>query len=354
MTTRKIKIILLTYLISHANFAVEVYFGENREDAFACQVSRSIKKNYPKKSLRDLRRGIKKILREDIDPYVDAHPIPAGFSLPKLVDKTIGLPGFPIDRSEYWLQNAFILYANPTLKLNEPTENYFASYLHLARKKHIQYLNGEIPKFKLRNEENIISLIEENLSTVANYQFPYRDSNGKPIVQKGKDIKDKNRFTLAIGNTNHSMYETFAHESAKYNEFASPLFLWLIDQDDYSVSPERLFDKALEIYGDPLVAIGVIPWIMSGDALTLNRSTSSLVSFKLEPLVEGHDAPGFAYHFWGYLTQAIIGNRLRVGALAYIYERLYQRDIPDWKIDALSLRVGKKIRKYFKSPEKCN
>ncbi len=344
--------VLLTFFFINTH-AVEIYFSESREDLFACQVANSLKKSYPNHSLRKLRKGIKKILREDIDPYVDAHPIPAGFSLPKLVDKTIGLPGFPMDRSEYWLQNAFILYGNPNLELKEKTPNYYASFLHLGRLKHVNYLNGEIPKFKWRDDENLFQQIEEHLPVVANYQFPYLDEEGKAITQRDKSLKEKDRFSLAIGNTKHKMYERFVFESARFNEFASPLFLWLLEQENYSVSPEKLFNKALEIYGDPLVAIGVIPWLMSGDALTLNRGTSSVISHKLEQLVEGNDAPGFAYHFWGYLTQSIIGNRIRVGALAYIYEKLYQQDIPDWKIDQISLRVGKKIRSFYKSSDSC-
>jgi len=149
------------------------------------------------------------------------------------------------------------------------------------------------------------------------------------------------------------MYSEFSYEAQKYNHFATPLFLWLLSQENFSVTPEKLFNKALEIYGDPIVALGVIPWIMSGDALTVDRRTSSVVSYKLERLVEGDDVPGLQYHFWGYLTQGFIGNRLRVGTLAYIYEKLYQKDIQDWSIDALSLKTSQQIRSSFKNPEYC-
>lgn len=120
------------------------------------------------------------------------------------------------------------------------------------------------------------------------------------------------------------------------------------------MTPEKLFSKAIEIYGDPLVALGVIPWIFSGDALTVNRRTSSVVSYKMERLVEGGDIPGFQYHFWGYVTQGMIGNRIRVGTLAYIYEKLYQKDIPDWKVDVMALKLGEKIRENLrKKSEQC-
>ena len=110
MKYQKLALTTMAALISYSSFGVEVYFGEEREKSFACKVATSIKKSYSDKYLRDLRRGIKKILRNDINPYVDAHPIPAGFSLPKLVDIVIGLPGFPIDRSEYWLYMPFGIY----------------------------------------------------------------------------------------------------------------------------------------------------------------------------------------------------------------------------------------------------
>jgi hypothetical protein len=31
----------------------------------------------------------------------------------------------------------------------------------------------------------------------------------------------------------------------------------------------------------------------------------------MEKLIDGDDIPELQYHFWGYLTQGIIGNRIR-------------------------------------------
>ncbi len=354
---KKLILCSLVALVSLPAQANEIYFSQKRMNRFACDVARSIKAAYPNKTLREFKGEILDILREDIDPWVDAYPIPAGFSLPKYVEKATGFPGFPMSRSEYYLQNAFILYGNPTMELKEPTENYFASYIHLARSRQVDYLNGKAEKFQLRSEANLLQQIEENLPAVANNSFLFLDENGLPIMQKkegvGKGIKEKHLYKLAIGNPNHKKYNEFVSESQKYNHFSSPLFLWLLEQKDFSVTPERLFEKALEIYGNPVVALGVIPWIFSGDALTVNRGTSSVVSYKIERLVDGDDIPGLQYHFWGYLTQGIIGNRLRVGALAYIYEKLYQKDLQDWTVDALSLKTGKKIRASFNNPDEC-
>ena len=334
-------------------FAVETYFSKDRIKTFACEIASSIKEAYPDKSRRKIRKEILKILREQINPWVDAHPIPAGISFPRYLERITGMPGFPMDRSEYYLQNAFILYGNPELKLQEPMDNYFGSFIHLARNRHIDYLNKKAPKFKLRHEEDLLQQIEERLPKLANFAFPYKDENGELIKQEGKVKKEKHRFLLAIGNPKHKKFNEFTRETQKYNQFSSPLFLWLLEQDDYSISPERLFRKAVEIYGDPMVALGVIPWIFSGDALTVNRGNSSVVSYKIERLVEGNDIAGYQYHFWGYLTQGIIGNRIRVGMLAYLYERLYQKDIPDWKVDLLSLRVGKEVRSLLKKSSHC-
>lgn len=342
--------VLLTSLSSHA---VDVYFSQERIETFACTISKSIKKAYPNKSRRKLRKDILKVLRKEINPWVDAYPIPAGPSLPRFLQIVTGLPGLPIDRSEYYLQNAFILYGNPKMELKEPIENYFASYIHLARSRHVAYLNGEAPKFQLRNEENLFEQIEDHLPNVANNAFPYLDKEGKPIKYEGKVKKEKNRFHLAIGKPEHKKYDEFVLESQKYNHFSSPLFVWLLKQENFSISPEKLFEKALEIYEDPIVALGVIPWVFSGDALTVNRGNSSVVSYKIERLVEGNDVAGLQYHFWGYITQGIIGNGRRVGALAYLYEKVYQKDIPDWKVDVLSLRLGKRVRKNLKRPEQC-
>ena len=59
---------ILTLVTSISAFAVEVYFPEERIDNFACTISRSIKEAYPDESRRDLRKGILKALREDINP----------------------------------------------------------------------------------------------------------------------------------------------------------------------------------------------------------------------------------------------------------------------------------------------
>lgn len=351
---KKILITAIALFTSVSSSAVETYFPEERLDKFACAISSSIKTAYPSKSRRDLRKGILKLLREEINPWVDAYPIPAGISFPRYLERITGLPGFPMDRSEYYLQNAFILYGNPKMELKVPSENYFASFIHLARKRHIAYLNKEEPRFQLRNETNLLDQIEQNLPSVANYTFSYLNDEGKPIQQNGEFKKEKHRYQLAIGNPKHKKYDEFVYESQRYNHFSSPLFMWLLEQENFSVTPEKLFEKATEMYGDPIVALGVIPWIFSGDALTVNRGTSSVVSYKMERIVEGNDLPGYQYHFWGYLTQGIIGNRIRVGTLAYVYEKLYQKDIPDWKTDVMALKLGKKIRANLKKPKLCN
>ncbi len=341
-------------LTSFSSVKAETNFTNERMGRFACTIAKSIKNTYPNKTLHKLRVEILDILRKDINPWVDAYPIPAGFSLPRPIEKITGLSGFPMDRSEYYLQNAFILYGNPNRELKEPTENYFASFIHLARKRHVAYLNGEEKKFKLKEEANLFNQIENNLPQVENFSFPFKDENGNPIMQKKAGVDEKNLYKLVIGNPNHKTFDKFVYESQKYNHFSSPLFLWMLEQKDYSVSPEELFNKALEIYENPVVALGVIPWIFSGDALTVDRGTSSVVSHKMEKLVDGDDVPGLQYHFWGYLTQGFIGNKIRVGALAYIYEKLYQKDIQDWKIDQLSLNFSTEIRSRFKRPELCN
>lgn len=350
------KKLLLTVVLSSvslSSIANEIYFSKDRMERFSCTVARSMKQAYPNKSLRNIKGEILDILRKDINPWVDAYPIPAGFSLPKFVEKATGFPGFPMDRSEYYLQNAFILYGNPNRELKEPTENYFASYIHLARARHVAYLNKEAKKFQLRSETDLLQQIESNLPSVTNYAFPFLDNNDLPIMQRKEGVKAKDLYKLAIGEPNHKTYDKFVEESQRYNHFSSPLFMWLLEQKDFSVTPEKLFDKALEIYGNPMVALGVIPWVFSGDALTVDRKTSSVVSYKIERLVEGDDIPGLQYHFWGYLTQGIIGNKVRVGALAYIYEKLYQKDLQDWTVDALSLKTGSQIRAAFKNPERC-
>lgn len=351
---KKVLFSLLAISLTSTSFATDIYFSKDRMGRFACQVARSIKTAYPEKSLRDFRGEILDILRTEIDPWVDAYPIPAGFSLPKYVQKLTGFPGFPMDRSEYYLQNAFILYGNPKMELKEPVENHFASYIHLARKRHVAYLNGEAKRFQLREENDLRQQIEDHLPAVANYAFPYHGDDGLPLMQKKEGVKEKHLYKLAIGVPGHPQYDEFVVQSQKYNHFSSPLFLWLLEQKDFSVTPENLFNKALEIYSDPIVALGVIPWIFSGDALTVDRGTSSVVSYKMERLVEGDDVPGLQYHFWGYLTQGIIGNKLRVGALAYIYEKLYQKDIQDWTVDALSLKTSTQIRSAFKNIENCH
>jgi hypothetical protein len=341
--------LILAMSVCFSSWANEIYFTKDRMERFACQLALSIKEAYPNKTLHDFRKKTLDILRTEINPWVDANPIPAGISLPDFVSKLTGFPGFPMDRSEYWLPNAYILFGNPSLELKSPVDNYWEAFMHLARFRQVEYLNGEAPAFNLRKEDNLLQQIEEHLPAVANYAFPYVDDKGLPIEQKNA----KKPFTLVIGNPKHKKYDEFVVKASKFNEFSSPLVVWLLKQKEFSVSPEELFNKALEIYGDPMVAIGVNAWITSGDALMVNRGNSSVITYKLERLVEGNDVPGLQYHFWGYLTQGFIGNKLRVGTLAYIYEKLYQHDIEDWTIDALSLKTSTRIRAAFKHPENC-
>ncbi len=350
---KNIVLSLLTLFTCTSTFAIEVFYSPENISQFSCKISRAIKKKYPKLTKRKLRKNVMRILREEIDQWVDAYPIPAGISFPRYLERITGIPGFPMDRSEYYLQNAFILFGNPELKLVQKSKNYFSSFIHLARTKYIQYLNGEIQEFKLREESDLLIQLEEHLPSIANNTFPYLDQNGRQIRQEGEVKKERDRFYLAIGNTSHKKYDQFIYESQRYNHFSSSLFLWLLKQSDFSVTPEMLFDKALIIYQDPFVALGVISWIFSGDALTVNRRTSSVISYKMVKLVEGHDIAGYQYHFWGYLTQSIIGNRIRVATLAYLYERLYQRDIPDWKVDVISLKLGRQVRKNLSRPDRC-
>ncbi len=340
---------ILALSVSFSSLATEIYFTKDRMDRFACQVGISIKNAYPNQTLRGLRKKTLSILRKEINPWVDANPIPAGFSLPDFVSKLTGIAGFPMDRSEYWMPNAYILLGNPKLELKTPSENYWEAFMHLARLRHVNYLNGETPRFNLRNEENLLAQLEAHLPFVANYAFPFVDDKGLPIEQRNT----KKPYTLVIGNPKHKKFDEFVVEASKFNEFASPLVVWLLGQADYSVTPENLFAKTLEMYSDPMTALGVIAWITSGDALMVDRGTSSVVTHKMERLIAGNDVPGFQYHFWGYLTQGFIGNKLRVGALAYIYEKLYQKDIEDWTIDALSLKTSTKIRSAFRHPERC-
>jgi hypothetical protein len=119
---KKLALTLLTFAVSLPSFAVlaekpnnyvATHFANDRMDKFACTIAGSIKKSYPKKSLNNLRSDILNVLRTEINPWVDAYPIPAGISLPLPFEKLTGLPGFPMDRSEYYMQNAFILYGNP-------------------------------------------------------------------------------------------------------------------------------------------------------------------------------------------------------------------------------------------------
>lgn len=344
---------ILLLLMSFSSYATNIYFTNDRIERFACEIASSIDKTYPDLSQQRFRREILGILRQEIDPWVDAYPIPAGISLPSKIQKITGIPGFPMDRSEYYLQNAFILFGNPKKELKKPVENYLASYIHLARSRYIAYLNGETPKLNLKNEDDLLQQIEENLPNVANYTFNYLDEDGIPLKQKGDGIKEKKRFNLLIGNPNHKRFNELVKETQWYNHFVSPLFIWLLQQEDHSVSPEKLFDKALEIYEDPIVALGVIPWMMSGDALTVDRRTSSVVSHKVERIVEGNDIPGLQYHFWGYLTQSIIGNNLRVGLLAFLYEQIYQNDQQDWEVDYVALKLGGRIRSFLKKPKQC-
>ena len=223
------------------------------------------------------------------------------------------------------------------------TQNYFGSYLYLT------YQEPDIPehytKFNFVQDPNVMEKIEANLGSVSS-----------PIVENTISAKEIT-YTAANGSrvTRNSSPRIFSRDDEvekeylthlrKLNVLSSPLFEWILQNRNELVKHSDIFVKAMELYSDPFVAMGVISHVLDYDCGTRNRNKFSIVNSRVAAVLSPeHDKCGQNYHFWGYLVRSIAGESNLLNLKSKVYESWMKKDHGDRAADMLGIYIGTTIR----------
>lgn len=239
--------------------------------------------------------------------------------------------------SYFYSKEDLALYAlmiDPTISAEGP--NTFGAYLYAAEEfELLQYIeadyeNGFDYTFRGKSESELQEVFKQYLDKADGQTKPKPES---PLTS----------FTASFvrfGSTEENEMIVRKHVG-KLAHLASPLFRELIKREDHSVSQQELFDMALEIYGDPYTALGVITFMTSIDSYG-DRSRAGLIAQKTEPIVPNSgDEVGQLYHFWGYAARTLYhGGSFRMNRVSWGYEKLYQGHREDRLADRLGMRMG--------------
>lgn len=142
------------------------------------------------------------------------------------------------------------------------------------------------------------------------------------------------------------------------NLIAGPLYLWLLEQKQESVSHIKVFEQALKIYKDPFIALGSISWLLAFESQFPDRDNTALASKALEPILfRVSDHVGSVYHFWGYVTRALLSYPDSPSYLSFrskIYEGIHQKDGQDLAADHFGIEVADTITKVLSNKMNCH
>jgi len=121
---------------------------------------------------------------------------------------------------------------------------------------------------------------------------------------------------------------------------AEPLIRWLLEQKKGQVSHWALFRKAREIYGDSIVALGVIGEMFAQDAHCPSRKKSCVLNNRMKPLFPSDqtDDVGHNYHFWSYLSIALTNSEVTETIGNYVLEWLKDNDAGDYSANRLGIK----------------
>lgn len=350
----KLLMTLTIFGLTQSAIALEPNFRPENSTQLACKIAREVKRSYSDLQYSELKKGINKKLDNEVTQFANAYMVN---------QPIIGTSNILFEPSDYFLQNAFVLYGNPDLH-SEEEENWVSAFLQMANRENIHYLNGECPERFLSLIPDLKESISPFLDLVKDGKWVLTDTNGNNIEAKlhyktvtmedGSERISYRIKDMTIANEEHPQYASFEQNFMKMNQIVSPLFKWIISQPNESITPEELFNKANKIYEDPLVALGSITWLIMVDAHVGHRKRSSVVSYRLKPIVDGKDQPGYNYHFWGYMLHALMDEGLKYKTMAYVYENWIQDDPEDWLADKLGLKLGHQIKTFLKNERKFN
>lgn len=338
-----------------ATAEAELYSGFNpaRQDRFACRISSRVAEylNKTGKTYPDVMGEVGSRLKAEIALWAPA------VSFNQLL---IGTTKLFYSDSDYFLQNAFI----NTGRINVsalPDENWFGAYLFLSAKLETQYRLNESKAYNLSTDPDLKERISELLPATKNLVWPrFTEDDGRNKIAMFNCRKNwyygeicSSATTQPLGDPEHPQYAAWIKAAQSANLIASPLFLWVLEQPNGSVTYEALFDRAVAQYENPIVALGVITWMMMADADMGSRRRGAILSKRIEPVLYSSDLAGNHYHFWGFVLKSLYGEGAKYRLLSYVHERLVQGDRPDWEIDNMAITFGDKILARIKNPELC-
>ena len=336
--------------------ATEPYYTNLSEDVLSCTVAKSIKASLTKegKSWAEKKREISKRLKSYSD--IEKAYAPDGPGLQGFAN------GIFIDRSGYLVQDAFL---DPSLRSSLPKENWLGAYNYAAAVARTRFRSLKEP-YNFVDDPKVVQKLEVYLKSPERFSSPDFD-----IVYTGEEktklgLQDKT-VSLGGGRTQTTVTTTtvpqFSKEVPKetrnqayahfqeVNTLASPLFIWLAAQPKESVGHAQVFQKALEIYGDPITALGVIAWIPGIECAMGDRRKVALASSRLKPILfRASDHAGSIFHFWGYVVRGLLGEPDGISMLRFrskVFEGIIQKDGQDVTTDMFGLRVAEKVSKFL-------
>ena len=276
-------------------------------------------------------------ISEILDSEISVWSPALGFQQPIL-----GSSNVLFGSKDYFLQNAFIDFGEIALE-ELPTENWLGAYVFYAAKMEIDYRNEKISTYKLSDEDDLLSTLEGTLGDFEDLKWPkYLDIQGhevsalfncRPISENSQRCSS---VSTNLGDPEHPMHNRWTQEAQKANLISSPIFKWIVEQPKSSVTYEELFSKAMEIYKNLFVYLGVITWITMVDSHMGSRTRGVVVSSRLEPIVFASDLPGHNYHFWGFTLKSLFGQSFKYRVMSYVHENWIQGDTTDWLVTAYS------------------
>lgn len=351
-TTLMALLVQSTTSASAATF--ETTFVSSERERLSCQIASDIRDNLSRtsRSYKEQWKLFDDYLASEVSSWVMAYQV----SQP-----LIGGSQLLFKNTAYFLPFAFALaeYSSEDPIRND---NYLGAYAYLAEKLEIDYRNGTIGPYSMAQDPSLIPTLKKMLAQHNGETFPtYKDSEGNPISATYNCRKSEQYHStclvqhMEVGDSNHPQHPKLIKEFQRLNRFASPLFLWLLQQPNSSVSYSRLYEEAVKLYpGNPWQALGAIAWITLVDSHRGSRIRGAIVASKLRPVLNDPDLAGHNYHFWGYTLHAMRGRftTLRFRTMAAANEKWLpalnpyaEIDHPDWAVDRMAFDFGARIRR---------
>lgn len=340
-------LLLLNLIFSQTQgIAQSTYYTNTSKEELACIIGESINKYLSLKNQTwdDKRQEMIKKLESFSEFAIAFTHYQRG---PKSLTKTF------INNLTFLSDGAFLDDNNP----NFNSKNYLTAYWFM--------INQNL--LKKRNNDSFINTTNQSLENTVSPYLDIINALDTPDIRyfKKDGIIVNNLSTIEVfqdgwfKNHNLKVRQNVFKQIKKMNTISSPLFIWLSKQKRESVSHVDLYTKALEIYKDPFTSLGVISWLFAFESQFPDRNNSALSINAITPILfRVEDHIGTIYHFWGYLTRAILSYPDPIWYLSFrskVYEGLIQKnDSQDLVADQFGINVAKKTLNIIKGISRCD